>query len=147
MVMQQQHEDEWCWAAVAVSVDHYFDTASTWTQESLASQIAGSGDVPEALQDALTAVSRLNGNPETDSLQFDEVKTAIDACMPLCIRIGWSGGGAHFVALDGYGYSAANEELVHVKDPYFGDSTVLFNDFLNDYLGCGNWTATFPVKE
>ena len=155
MVMQQQHEDEWCWAAVAVSVDHYFDTASTWTQESLASQIEGqdcsgdpeSCDVPETLQDALTAVNRLNGSPETDSLQFDEVKTAIDACLPLCVRIGWSGGGAHFVAIDGYGETPAKDILVHVKDPYYGDSTVLFNDFLNDYLGCGNWTATFPVKE
>lgn len=155
MLMQPQLEDEWCWAAVAVSVDLYFNTNSTRTQCSLATQLAGQDccnnpdacDQPQALQDALSDIGRLNGDPETDSLEFTEIQSAIGACVPLCVRIGWVGGGAHFVAIDGYGSSPAGDPLVHVKDPYFGDFTVNFNDFLSHYLGSGSWTATFRVKE
>jgi hypothetical protein len=152
--MQQQHKDEWCWAAVAVSVDHYFNPNSESTQEGLAAQITandtGCGtrpDCPEPLQTALDLVGCLNGDPETDSLSFAEVQTAIGNFLPLCIRIGWFGGGGHFVAIDGVGSTPAGDPLVHVKDPFFGDFTMIFNDFFENYLGAGAWSATFQVKD
>ena len=129
MIMQQQEEEEWCWAAVAVSVDHYFKPSSTWTQEELAANVTAKDpncnskpDCPEPLQAALAALERLDGAPKTDSLSFDDVKAAIDKGLPLCVRIGWSGGGAHFVAIDGAGAGPGGQSQVRVKDPFFGDS-------------------------
>jgi hypothetical protein len=152
VVMQEQRLDQWCWAAVAVSVDRYFDQSSPWTQEKLADEITAKDgcpntpDCPEALQVVLAAIGRLNGVPKTDSLSFAQVQAAHAASLPLCIRIGWFGGGAHFVAIDGSGFTPAGDPLVHVKDPFFGDSTMNFNDFYENYLGAGAWTATFQVK-
>jgi Papain-like cysteine protease AvrRpt2 len=152
--MQQQHENEWCWAAVAVSVDHYFNPNATSTQEALAAELTAGDtecstkpDCPEALQTALENLGHLNGQPETDSLSFDEVQTAIGNSLPLCIRIEWFGKGAHFVAIDGVGSTPGGDDLVHVKDPFFGDSSMIFNDFYENYLGAGAWSATFQVQE
>jgi hypothetical protein len=33
--MQYQQMSNWCWIAVATSINHYYDPASTWTQCSL----------------------------------------------------------------------------------------------------------------
>jgi Papain-like cysteine protease AvrRpt2 len=153
MVMQPQENDNWCWAAVAVSVAHYFDSNTPWTQTALAAKVVPTDpckaepNCPEPLQTALAAVGRLKGPPKTDSLSFNEVQTAIDAGLPLCVRVGWFGGGGHFVAVDGVGSTPTGDPLVHVKDPFYGDSTMNFNDFYQNYLGAGAWTATFPVGE
>jgi hypothetical protein len=157
MVMQQQVEDAWCWAAVAVSVDHYFNTASTWTQCKLAKNLVGNGkdccadpsacNGPAKLQVALETIGRLVGQPILGQLPFEQLQTTIASGFPVCVRIGWAEGGAHFVVIDGCGRSPANEALVHVQDPSYGESTTTFSDFANSYLDHGKWTATFLLKE
>jgi hypothetical protein len=153
MLMQTQIEDEWCWAAVAVSVDHYFNPASTKTQCQVAQAVLAnegccgnpdSCDDPAKLQDALNNVQRLN-RIVLRALLFSEIQASLNAFLPVCARIAWANGGAHFVAIDGWSGTADNPQ-VHVADPLFPDSTVGYNEFVSAYQGSGQWTATFLVK-
>jgi hypothetical protein len=156
MLMQTQIEDEWCWAAVAVSVDHYFDSQSTKTQCQVAQAVLNNAgccgnqdscDQPAKLQDALgqrAGVGRLD-QVLPRYLQFSEIQDKLKANLPVCVRIGWAKGGGHFVAIDGWSGSPASPQ-VHVVDPLFADSTVDYNEFVSAYQGSGRWTATFLVK-
>ncbi|MGZ4846269.1 MAG: papain-like cysteine protease family protein [Halobacteriota archaeon] len=62
---------------------------------------------------------------------------------PLCVRIGWSGKGGHFCAIDGYN---ADLGMVAVDDPWYGPSDVTLATFLTAYRGDGSWTHTYFVK-
>ena len=72
-----------------------------------------------------------------------DVKNEIDKNRPLCARIGWSGGGGHFVALDGYNQDF---DMIAVDDPIYGASDVNLNVFQTAYQGSGTWTHTYRVK-
>src|SRR5947207_2381161 len=127
-VMESQEQSEWCWAAVSVSVDHYFSTASNSTQCRVARDVLGLAgccsnpdpcNEPARLQDALESVNCLAASP-TGPLSFAEVRQVIDASKPVCLRIGWDGGGGHFLALCGYRLSSSGIPLVDVEDPLYG---------------------------
>jgi hypothetical protein len=65
----------------------------------------------------------------------------IDANRPVGVRIGWSGGGGHFIAIAGYSTNGA--EFVDVEDPWYAASTVNWNVLLHAYKGNGTWTDTY----
>jgi Papain-like cysteine protease AvrRpt2 len=147
--MQTQQEDEWCWAAVSASVERYFQPESYVTQCEIASQVIAANcctqpglyDEPAMLQDALGVIKRLRA--VTGRLMFDELQAEIDACRPVCIRIAWDGGAAHFVTLTGYRVLDSGVRTVDVADPFYPDSTQDFDLFPQYYHGGGVWTATF----
>jgi hypothetical protein len=158
MIMQTQEEDEWCWAAVAASVDHYFSPGSTKTQCAVAQDILhpqgitccqnkDDCDVPQRLQDALTDVQHLEQPPVLGALSFPQVQAQINAGFPVCVRIQWPGGGGHFVAIDGYGWSPAGNPQVHVVDPLSLEFTMDYSDLVSAYQSVGTWSATFLVKK
>jgi hypothetical protein len=62
---------------------------------------------------------------------------------PLCARIGWSGGGGHFVAIDGYN---TDLNMVAIDDPWYGPSDVMLEAFLTAYEQSGSWTHKYFVK-
>lgn len=153
MLMQTQQEDEWCWAAVSVSVDHYFNAQSTKTQCQVVQAVLQNAgccgnpdtcDDPARLQDALTNVQRLN-QILLRPLSFSEIQAQLNADLPVCARIAWPNGGAHFVAVDGWSGSEANPQ-VHVADPLFPSATHGYIEFVSAYRGNGQWTATFLVQ-
>jgi hypothetical protein len=76
-------------------------------------------------------------------LSFDEIQTEIGAARPVCARIGWDNGGGHFVVIDEATELTSGTQLVHVLDPLFANSTILYEDFVSEYLGDGQWTGTF----
>src|SRR5437879_6605632 len=107
--IEKQRQDKWCWAAVSVSVDHYFFPGSTSSQCQIARNVLGGlpccsdpagCNTPARLQPALDAVGRLRGTLPR-RLQFDEIQQEIDARRPVCVRVGWDGGGGHFVVVSG----------------------------------------------
>ena len=65
---------------------------------------------------------------------------ALSQGTPPCIRIGWSGGGGHFIGV----YGCQADDLILVTDPIYGDSIVT-NDTLTGgtYEGNGTWTNTY----
>jgi hypothetical protein len=160
--IQPQQENLWCWAAVAVSLEHYFVPTSTLTQCQMASQVLqipgccgdhGPCDVASRLEPALEVVSNRTASglmPLTfptpgPNLSFAALKAEIDAFLPVCVRIEWESGNGHFVVVKGYRASLSGI-LVEVADPFYGYSTAEFTEFSTAYLDSGTWTDTYPVR-
>ena len=110
--MQMQTESNWCWAAASTSASHFYWWLSTWTQCRVANAELGHNDccnssvpsacnVPWFLDRALTRTN--NFVSMMGQVSFQQVKNEIDAGRPVGARIGWNGGGGHFMMI--YGYS------------------------------------------
>lgn len=146
-----QLEDNWCWAATSDGVAHYYDSASTETQCAIANATLGRSDccgsgaggacnTPYYLDQALTAVGHYDHHTG-GAAAFQSVDDEIDAKRPLCVRIGWSGGGGHFVAIGGY--RELPQQYVHVEDPWYGPSDIAYTTLATDYQGSGTWTDSY----
>ena len=109
--MQAQTQSNWCWAATSTSVSHYYWFWSSWTQcrvvnaelgrtDACDSPVPAACNVPWWLDKALTRTD--NFVSITGPASFSSVKAEIDAGRPVGARIGWSGGGGHFMCIYGY---------------------------------------------
>lgn len=149
--MQHQLQDNWCWAAVSTSVAHYFGK-SDWTQCSVVSkEVRDSGcctngssakcNVSWRLEKALKRVKTLRKKSDGMPGNLGGIRGEIDKGRPVCIRVGWSGGGGHFIALEGYRDDNAS---VAIEDPWYGTSDVPLDAFRTGrYQGSGSWTHTY----
>ena len=151
--MQPQQQTNWCWSAVATSTSHFYNAGSTWTQCTLANQQLGQTtccqngastacNVAWYLDRALGATGNLDGwqggTVSQAILEGDLVKTC-----PVGVRIAWSGGGAHFIIVDG---ATTSNSTVHVEDPIYGTSDIAYNTLVTKYQGTGSWTHTYFTK-
>jgi len=148
--VQPQTQSNWCWAAVSTSVAHYYDNASTVTQCEVVNQQVGRTDccqnpgssncnVIGYLDNALTYVGHL-ASEQGSAATYAATSTAVIAATPPCIRIGWSGGGGHFIGV--YGIEPTN--MHWVTDPIFGQSLVSYATLTGGtYEGNGTWTNTY----
>jgi hypothetical protein len=157
--MQNQNHTEWCWAAVSVSISHFYNSVSSWTQcdvvdaEFSLSNCCSNGsssqcNQPWYLDKALTRTSNLNVM-STEVTSYQDLNTEIENGYPLCCRIGWNGGGGHFVALHGYlnkSVGSSIENWVDVGDPWYGPSSLLYDDFRTKYQNTGKWTHSYTTK-
>jgi Papain-like cysteine protease AvrRpt2 len=154
--MQAQTQSNWCWAATSTSVSHFYWWASPWTQCKVAgaelnlttccqSPVPSACNVPWYLDKALARtqnfVSIVSG-----TVSFDQVKAEIDAGRPVGARIGWSGGGGHFVAIYGYTQILGVLDFFDIDDPIYGKSHLSVSDFTSNYQGSGTWTHTYFTK-
>jgi hypothetical protein len=149
--MQHQLQDNWCWAAVSTSVAHYFGKTD-WTQCSVVSKEVGDStccangssakcNVPWRLEKALKRVKALQKKSDGMPGSLGGVRGEIEKGRPVCIRVGWSGGGGHFIALEGYRDDDAG---VAIEDPWYGTSDVPLDAFRTGrYQGSGSWTHTY----
>lgn len=152
--MQSQTESNWCWAATSTSVSHFYWLWSTWTQCRVAngelghsnccnSPVPSACNVPWYLDRALTRTN--NFVSMMGQASFQQVKDEIDAGRPVGTRIGWNGGGGHFMVI--YGYSRVlNLEYFDIDDPIYGKSHLAVSDFASNYQGSGTWTHTYFTK-
>jgi hypothetical protein len=149
--MQHQLQTRWCWSATAVSVSLYYHPASGWTQCKLANSALGqstccSNGASSAcnkdwyLDNALQIVGSLS-TWNSGKATLGTVQAEITNCRPFCLRIGWTGGGGHFVAI--YGFSGSN---LNVGDPWYGNSIVNYATFPGGYRGGGSWTHNYFTK-
>ncbi len=149
-----QQEDNWCWAATSDGIAHYYHHSSTWTQCAIAdaelgrSDCCGSGasgpcNVYGYLDQALGIVGDFDHEAATVT-GFHTVHHEIRAHRPLGVRIAWSGGGAHFVAIGGF--RERPSQYVHVEDPWYGPSDVAYATLVNGYQGSGSWTNSYWTK-
>ena len=154
--MHVQEQDNWCWAATAMSVSLFYNSGSSWTQCTVANQIlslpTGVGccpngsipacDVPWYLDRALAATSNLL-DVRSGTVGFSDLAALIGSANPLGARIAWSGGGGHFVVLHGWKKTTVGE-FVDVADPFNGStSQVRYSDFLSSYRSTGSWTHSY----
>lgn len=162
--MQPQERDNWCWAAIAVSIaDNFRSPARTPDSQCvLAARVLGAGncctsgqtpescDVPLPLETALNAA----GVPcrVTDPLpDFEAVAAQIDQNKPFCVRIGPTKGQlgiGHFLVVHGYWRAPSGKNYVILSDP--GGATrrrMTLEEFRNNFHLEGNtlgtWTHTY----
>jgi hypothetical protein len=152
--MQMQTQSNWCWAATSTSVSHFYWFWSTWTQCRVANGELGHSDccnspvplacnVPWYLDKALTRTN--NFVSITGQVSFQQVRDEINAGRPVGARIGWNGGGGHFMVI--YGYSRfLGMEYFDIDDPIYGKSHLSVSDFASNYQGSGTWTHTYFTK-
>jgi hypothetical protein len=156
MQMQQQAQTQWCWCAVSVSISHYFSAASTWTQCAMANAQLGQAtccqdgttdqcNQPSTLDTALQRAGNLDHMQDGTIPQAD-VESEIGGLRPVSCRIAWSGGGAHFVSVDGYSQTSWGDDLLSVKDPWYGPSSTPYSTLVSGYKGTGTWTHTYYQK-
>jgi len=152
--MDSQTERNWCWAAVSASVDRYFDPGSALTECEIAAELLEANDCcanpkrhdkPAKLQDALELVGRL-GKIQDGPIAFSDLRSELDAGRPVCVRIEWHDGSAHFVVLYGYRVMSSGTRTVEVADPWYPDSTQSFDFFPVFYHGGGEWAATYLTQ-
>ena len=151
--MQMQEQDNWCWAAVAVSVAQFYSSTTPWTQQcdvasrELAKMCCPAGvnaacDVPWYLDNALTRVGHFStwtNGPGT----LGDIQGEIDNGRPLGARIEWSNHGGHFVVVSGYSLSSLAGDLITVEDPITAQSTIPLAAFQSAYQGNGRWTHLY----
>jgi hypothetical protein len=155
--IQKQDQSEWCWAAVALSIEKYFNSKATLTQREIAQKVLETKssatdysndvvawNVPAKLSDALRVIGRLRGNP-AGRVRFEEISQEIDARRPVCARIEWQGEGSHFVVITGYEVLRSGARHVAVADPQYPGSMMDFEEFQDSYHGDGKWVETFFV--
>ena len=167
---EDQQGDELCWIAVAVSVKHYFDKASSLQQCELVQQALGipgpcctgsarvpkKCDKPGALEDALghpsvdhlAAHTAAHPNPKDGGpMTFAEIQAQIDSNLPVCIFIQWPGQKVgHFILISGY-LESAGKQYVFVNDPLFGGGPQPYSHVVSNYNSeHGTWQCTYRLK-
>lgn len=154
--MQTQLQNNWCWAATATSVSLFYNSTSTWTQCSVANNTltlpSGTNccmngadaacDIPWYLDRALTTTGNFQ-DVRSGTVGFADVVSLTAAGTPLATRVGWSGGGGHFVVLHGWKKVSSGAEFVDVADPFYGTSTIPYGDFVSRYRSTGSWTHSY----
>lgn len=154
--VQHQLQTNWCWAACASSASGLFDPATTWGQcavvnaelgQSTCCQdgSTGSCNIPWYLDRALGRTGNYRSK-STGAVPLSKVRAEIDAGRPVGARIGWRGGGGHFVMLTGYRQAAGVEE-VDVQDPWTGRSSLPIDVFKTNYKSQGTWTHTYLTRK
>jgi hypothetical protein len=161
--LQKQQMLNWCWAAVSVSVERFFNPESFLRQCDMIQAL--NPDVNDCcgkpipapcnkvglLQDALTKVACLQ-KVVRGPLSFAQIQEQMSAGLPVCVRIGWNGGSevsGHFVVINGWSLSPSNAPLVHVLDPFFPNGAWPYAALISAgyQQGNGQWTDTFLVKQ
>lgn len=152
--MQQQLQTEWCWAATSTSVSQFYDPVnSPWTQckvvnaeqaQTTCCQNGASAacNVSWYLEKALTRTNNLNYYV-TNSLSISDLDVELAAGRPMGTRIGWAGGGGHFMVLGG---ASSGDSRVHVHDPIYGDQDYDYNSYCTKYQGNGTWTHSYYTQ-
>ena len=158
--MQEQKLDQWCWAAVAVSIANYVKPDSAPSQCEVASRvftkvsggccggsISDACDQPATLTQALDAVHHDAGVPILGPLKFTKIQEVIDGGWPIPVRIVWEDnpGNAHFVVISGYAFSQVGDQLLQVDDPFYGRSIVDYETFVSSYHASGRWERSYPL--
>jgi hypothetical protein len=153
--MQAQTQSNWCWAATATSVSRYYSFLSPWTQCKVASDelgetccttpVPGACNVPWYLDRALTRTHNFV-NFQGGTVPWSTVKSELQKGLVVGARIGWNGGGGHFMVLHGVS-SIGVTDYLHIDDPIYGNSVLTYQQFATNYRGSGTWTHTYFTKK
>jgi hypothetical protein len=167
--MQTQEQDQWCWAAVAVSVALKYDAATPWTQCSLASALySGQGNpldccgadcdacnLPQSLSQVFGVTHNMNGAAIGHAIALAAMEGEIRADRPVAVRIGWppDNSSGHFVAICGVSRGDDGTVYVDVGDPSSDDAAtdnlkhMSLSEFSGNYgLVGGSWTWTYLTR-
>lgn len=153
--MEHQTQSNWCWAATSKSVSHFYSVFSPWTQCKIAaaelnntccnSPVPSACNVPWYLDKALTRTNNFV-SIQSGAITWSQVRQQLQAGLVVGTRIGWSGGGGHFMSIHGVSRVGITQYL-HIDDPIYGKSVLTYNQFATNYQGSGTWTHTYFTKK
>jgi hypothetical protein len=146
--MERQLMSQWCWSAVSVSIDTFYNGATRLQQCQLAALVteltcctAGCNQ-PNYLERALRIVGRFR-MMQTRPATALELEREYAALRVTGVLVRWRGGGGHFLAIVGV-QGSPQGAMVYVDDPRTGSSHSMLADRLRSgYKGSGDWTATY----
>jgi hypothetical protein len=153
--LQHQLQTNWCWAACTSSVSGFYDPRTTWGQCAIVNAelkqrgcCGGGGsaecNVPWYLDRALKRTGNL-ARKSDGAASWETVRKEIDAGRPVAARIGWNGGGGHFVMVTGY-RAVGGARDVEVQDPWTGSSRISLDALAKNYKSAGSWTHTYLTR-
>ncbi len=153
--MEAQTQSNWCWAATSKSVSHFYSGLSPWTQCKIAGSelsqsccttpVPSACNVPWYLDRALQRTENFV-SIQSGIISWQEVKDQLDRGLVVGARIGWNGGGGHFMVIYGVSRVLLNEYL-YIDDPIYGKAVLSYDEFATNYQGCGTWTHTYFTKK
>jgi hypothetical protein len=155
--MQHQEQDEWCWAANAVSAARYLGRKAL-SQCALVNDELGRRSCcshggseecnqPYYLDDALSAAG-CNFRHFGYAISAAAIGRALSIGTAIEARIGWTDGNGRF---DGSGHFVAITaiepvtSMLHVADPWYRTSSIARDDFAQSYKSVGVWTDTYLI--
>lgn len=161
-IMQfQPSKSNWCWAATSASVSKFYNPFSKWYQCGVVCQTLNRADccifpisnecnIAYYLEDALKTTGNLKLFPNGDEfktgfLSENEIKNEIDNKYIIGVRIGWKGGGGHFVAIHGYD-DTKSELFLYVADPIYDKKCLPLSEFIERYRVRGKWTHSYLTQ-
>ncbi|BAZ26015.1 hypothetical protein NIES4073_69210 [Kalymmatonema gypsitolerans NIES-4073] len=150
-----QENTNWCWAACSYSVAKFYDPATSWTQPTIVNAELGRTDCEtNGSSSACNQVWYLHKALERVGYFYKwypgqptlaAVEEELSNQTPLGARIGWYGGGGHFVVLSGADNSTG---YVTVKDPWGGATKKMtWDTFRNAYENSGRLTEYLETKQ
>ncbi len=163
--MEAQEQSNWCWSAVGTSIG-LFRSTGAWTQCEVATisipQFPGGPLGPldccgsagpcnvYGYLDISLATTQTFEDLVAGSISFDDLVAELEAGLPVCLRVAWNAGGAHFVAISGAATDQQGRRYIDVADPGSGSITTQMFDgpaaFPTTYFGGGVWTHTYFTK-
>jgi hypothetical protein len=153
--MEAQTRSNWCWAATSKSVSDYYSWMCQWTQCKVASAelsktccdspLPTGCNVPWYLDKALQRTKNFV-SIQSGTITWQKVKDELNKGLVVGARIGWSGGGGHFMVIHGVSRVGTTKYL-HIDDPIYGKSVMTHNQFATNYQGSGSWTHTYFTKK
>lgn len=153
--MEAQTQSNWCWAATSKSVSKFYSFLSPWTQCKVASSelsltcctspVPSACNVPWYLDKALTRTKNFV-SIQSGTITWQKVKDELTNGLVVGARIGWSGGGGHFMVIHGVS-KVLTTQYLHIDDPIYGKSTMTYNQYATNYQGSGTWTHTYFTKK
>jgi hypothetical protein len=146
----RQEQTNWCWSAVAKGVAAHI--GAVWQQCDIASLELGQSccpaglnsgacNIPWYLDRALMRVGHFGG-VFGGVAAFAQLAVEIAAKRPVGVRIGWAGGGGHFIAIRGYSI-VGPLHLIDVEDPWYAASVATYAGLQTAYKGSGTWTHSY----
>lgn len=153
--MELQTQTQWCWAATSTSVSHFYSALSPWSQCKVATEAMDDAccdsPVPAACNQPwyLNKALEITGNflsYQAGTITWNEVEAELQKGNVVGARIGWNGGGGHFMVIHGVSKQLGTEYL-HIDDPIYGKSTLTYQQFATNYQASGSWTHTYLTKK
>jgi hypothetical protein len=155
--VEHQKFDQWCWAAVATSVSHYYDAGSTWTQCLVAAAEVGASCCDDNLPDgcnrwwylerALARTGNFSFRSES-AWPLDDVRKDLRAQRPVGVRIEWANFSGHFIVIRGVHTGSDGLDYLHVSDPIYGSISQPAEELRNGQYQqqAVRWTHTYQTR-
>jgi hypothetical protein len=163
---QLQEQKNWCWAAVAANVAHFYDSSCTVTQCEIANGelgrhdcckckpgTGGPCDVYGFLMSSLYRVKHFQKWAVRKCATDHQIRKEVDGGRPLCARIAWNGGATHFVTIVAYAdkpNAQADDKCsiaaLAIADTVWGLTDIDWEDFPENYINGATWTDTYYTQ-